>query len=146
MTVAVRRGSQTAVSEEAVAAARVVLGLTVGVGGMAAGIGAATGATVPFVALPTLVLVICLGWIAVTERWRDRAVSLAGLAGVGVWAVLLPEAHGEAMLAPLSMIVLCLAIALGPDRLLAWIGRDIRGRPAPEAPEAPASEGWIEEG
>jgi hypothetical protein len=59
-----------------------------------------------------------------------------------VWAALLPSANGEALLAPIAMIVLCLAIAIGPDRLSSWVGRDGSGS-ARTGPEA--EEGWIEE-
>ncbi|MGH2446804.1 MAG: hypothetical protein ACRDGD_12325 [Candidatus Limnocylindria bacterium] len=138
MTVATRRGSRSQASEEAVAAARVVLGLTIGVGFMAAAMGAATGDPISLVVVPTLVLVASLAFVSRS----DRAVMVAGMAGVAVWLVLLPQAHAEAMLAPLAMIVLCLAIALGPDRLLGWIGRDVRGR---ASVEAPPDDGWIEE-
>jgi hypothetical protein len=137
-----RHGSSpTEASEEASAGARAVLSMTAAVGGMVTGIEAAAGQPLPFVALPTLALVLCIAWLVATERWRDRAVTLAGSAGVGVWLALLPGAHAEAMLAPLAMIVLCLAMALRPDRLVAWIAREMSGRPARES----LAEGSIEE-
>ena len=115
--------------------------MTAAVGGMFAGIGAAAGQSLPLVALPTLALALCIAWLVATERWRDGAVTLAGSAGLAVWMVLLPGAHGEAALAPLSMIVLCLAIAVRPDRLAGWIERELSGRPGRE----PLPEGSIEE-
>ena len=133
MTLVTRRRSRTPVSEEAVAAARVVLGLTIGVGLMAAAMGAATQAPIVVIALPTLVLLVAVA---------RGIVPLAGWAGVAVWTVLLPSAHDEALLAPLAMIVLCLAIAIGPERMLSWIGRDVVGRAEVESRRP---EGWIEE-
>ena len=59
-----------------------------------------------------------------------------------MWATLLPSAHGEALLAPLAMMVLCLAIAIGPDRLVSWVGRNVAVRHVVDEPQ-PA--GWIEE-
>jgi hypothetical protein len=133
MTLATRRRSRSPASEEAAAAARVVLGMTLAVGGMAAAIGAASGDPILAIALPTVALSLAL---------LVRAVTLAGWAGVAVWLVLLPSTRGEAILAPLVMVALCLAVAIGPDRLLAWLGRDVVGHPADEAR---LSAGWIEE-
>jgi hypothetical protein len=133
MTLATRRSSRSPVSEEAAAGARVVLGLTIGVGAMAAAMGAATDGPMVVIAAPTLVL---LGALV------RGSVPLAGWAGIAVWATLLPSAHDEALLAPLAMIVLCLAIAIGPERLLSWIGRDAVGHRDTGDPPA---KGWIEE-
>ena len=133
MTLATRRRSRSPASEEAIAAVRVVLALTIAVGGMAAVMGAGTGLPLIVAAVPTVALVIAL---------MIGAVPLAGWAGVAVWAVLLPSAHGEAILAPLAMIALCLAIAIGPERLTSWIGRDVSGR---NAEDERKDEGWIEE-
>lgn len=133
MSLATRRRPRSPVSEEAVAAARVVLGLTVGVGVMAAAFGLATEGPITVIGLPTLVLLFAI---------VRRVVTLAGWAGVAVWATLLPSAHDEALLAPIAMIVLCLAIAIGPERMLAWIGHDVAGRHDAEARQP---QGWIEE-
>jgi hypothetical protein len=133
MTLASRGRSRSPVSDEAAAGARVVLGLTIGVGAMAAAMGAATDGLIMVIAAPTLVLLVAL---------VRGNVALAGWAGMAVWATLLPSAHDEALLAPLAMIVLCLAIAIGPERLLSWIGRDAVGlRDADDR----LSNGWIEE-
>ena len=115
------------------AAARVVLGLTVVVGAMAAVIGWGSEQAIAVIALPALVLVIAI---------LRGMVPLAGWAGVAVWATLLPSAHGEAILAPVVMIVLCLAIAIGPERLASWVGREVAGRHGADARDP---EGWIEE-
>ena len=133
MTLATRPRSRTPVSEEAEAAARVVLGLTVVVGGVAAVIGWGIEQPIVLIALPALVLMIAI---------VRGAVPLAGWAGVAVWATLLPYAHGEALLAPIAMIVPCLAIAIGPDRLVSWVGRDVAGRRDVDEHQP---EGWIEE-
>jgi len=110
-----------------------VLGLTVGVGAMAAAVGAATEQPIMVIAAPTLVLLLTI---------IRGNVPLAGWAGVAVWATLLPSAHDEALLAPLAMIVLCLAIAIGPERMLSWIGRDAVGHHDADDREP---KGWIEE-
>jgi hypothetical protein len=133
MTLVTRRRSRSPASEEAAAAARVVLAMTLAVGGMAAAIGAAAGDPILAIALPTAALSLAL---------IVHAVTLAGWAGLAVWLVLLPSTQGEAILAPLVMAVLCLAVAIGPDRLLAWIGRDAAGRPAGNPQPW---DGWIEE-
>lgn len=133
MTLATRSRSRTPVSEEAAAAARVVLALTVAVGGLAALIGWGNEESIAVIALPVLVLVIAI---------VRGAVAVAGWAGVAVWATLLPSAHGEALLAPIAMMVLCLAVAIGPDGLASWIGRNVAGRRDAEETQ-PA--GWIEE-
>ena len=133
MTLATRPRSRTPVSEEAAAAARVVLGLTVAVGGLAALIGWVNDDSIAVIALPVLVLLLAI---------VRGAISVAGWTGVAVWATLLPSAHGEALLAPIAMMVLCLAIAIGPDRLGSWVGRNVAVRHAADEPQ-PA--GWIEE-
>ena len=119
-------------SDAAIAAARVVLGMTLAVGGMASAIGAAAGTTLVLLALPTAVALA-----AVTLG----AVRVAASAAVVIWVLLLPHASGEALLAPLVMATLCLAIGVGPDRLVGWIGRDVVGT----ARDAGRSAGWIEE-
>jgi len=130
---AIRRRPTTDASEGADAFRRVVLGLTAAVGAMVAGIGAATGQPMLMAAMPTGAILVALA---------GGRVDAAGWAGAAVWMVLVPSARGEALLAPLAMIALCLAIAVSPERLLAWIGRDVRGRPPGDVQ---AAEGWIEE-
>jgi hypothetical protein len=119
-------------SEEAIAAARVVLGMTLAVGGMAAAIGASAGTPLVLLAIPTG---------AAAAALLLRAVRVAAWAAAAVWVLLAPHASGEALVAPVVMASLCLAIAVGPDRLLGWVGRDAVGI----APDATGSAGWIEE-
>jgi hypothetical protein len=123
---------RTAYGEDAEAAVRALFGLTAGVGGFAAVFALAAG-QLPLIALPTVALLGCLLFGA--------SVIVAAYAAASVWLVLLPAASGEALLVPLTMIVLCVAVAVGPDRLLSWLARDA----APGADVASAGEGWIEE-
>ena len=117
--------------EDAETVVRAIFALTAGVGGMLTGI-AVAGDQLPLIALPTTVLIGCLCF--------DR-LSVAAYVAAGVWLALAPAASGEALLAPLSMILLCLAIAVGPDRLVGWLARDATpvGRALEDA-------GWIEDG
>ena len=125
-------GPRTAYGEDADAAVRAVFGLTAGVGGFAAVFALAAG-QLPLTAIPTVVLLGCL--------LAGASVVVAAYAAAAVWLVLLPAAPGEALLVPLTMIVLCVAVAVGPDRLLSWMARDA----APGLPGDKAGEGWIEE-
>ncbi|MGH2385019.1 MAG: hypothetical protein ACRDGB_08235 [Candidatus Limnocylindria bacterium] len=122
----------TTYGEGAEAAVRAIFGLTAAVGTMAAAMAAVTG-QLPLIALPTLVL---LGWLVV-----GAPVAGAAYAGAAVWLVLAPTAQGEALLAPLAMVVLCIAIALGPERVLAWLSRDA----APAVDSVGDDHGWIED-
>jgi hypothetical protein len=132
MTAATRQ-SRRQVSEETAAAARVVLALTIAVGGLAGTIGIVTGQPMALIAIPSGILLIAI---------LVRAVVPAGWAGAAVWAGILPAAHAEAMVGPLVMIAVCLAIAVGPERLASLVARDFRGRRTThDAPDT----GWIEE-
>jgi hypothetical protein len=123
----------TAIPEEVEAAERAILGLTAAVGVMAAATSAAVGDPLALVGIPTLALV------ALLARHHPRpAASMA----VVVWLTFLTQAHGEALVVPMVMSVMCLAIAIGPARLLAWIRDDFGGR-VDEGP--PGDQGWIEE-
>jgi hypothetical protein len=125
-------GSRVAYGEDAVAAIRALFGLTGAVGGLLAVMGLAVG-DVPFIAVPTLALLGSL---------LTRApIEWAGWAALAVWMLLLPSTPGEALIAPLAMIVTCLAIVLGPDRMAAWISRDATASPRSN----PTPDGWIEE-
>ena len=119
-------------SEEAVAATRLVLGLTAAVGGMAGGIGLMSSQPMGWLTIPAAIVVVGLA---------ARFIPLAAWAGVVLWAGILPEAHAEAMLGPLLMILACVAIAVGPSRLLALVRKDVGGPAAGEPP----GEAWIEE-
>jgi hypothetical protein len=125
-------GPHSVYGEDAEAAVRALFGLTAGVGGFAAVIALVAG-QLPLTAIPTLALVGCLLFGA--------SVVVAAYGAAIVWLVLLPAADGEALLVPLTMIVLCLAVAVGPDRLLSWLARDA----APGSEDDSAAEGWIEE-
>ena len=123
---------RTAYSEDAEAVVRALLGLTAGAGAFAAAGAAATG-QLPLIGLPTVAL---LGLLL-----AGASMSLAGYAAGSVWVLLLPAASGEGLLVPLTMIVLCLAIAVGPDRLLSWMAHDAAPGSAPRVEDR----GWIEE-
>ena len=122
----------TAYSEDAEAVVRALFGLTVGVGGFATA-GAVSTGEVPLIALPTLAVLACL--------LLRTSIAVAAFAAATTWAILLPTVSGEGLLVPVMMVVGCLAIAVGPERLLAWVARDATPTPAAPLPEV----GWIEE-
>jgi hypothetical protein len=139
MAVPQSRAALATRSEEAAAATTIVLGLSAAVGGMAGGIGLVSGSALGWLVVPTAVLLASL----LTGRVIGAAWS-----GVVLWAGLLPYAHADAMFGPLLMIVACLAIALGPDRLLAIVLRDLDVRAAKPDRERRARRdagGWIED-
>jgi hypothetical protein len=119
-------------SEEAVAATRLALGLTAAVGGMAGGIGLMAGQPMGWLAIPAAIVAAGLA---------ARFIPLAAWAGVVLWAGILPEAHAEAMLGPLLMILACVAIAVGPSQLLALLRRDVGWTAA----DRQSDDAWIEE-
>ena len=108
-----------------------MLGLTAAVGAMAALSAAAIGDPLAAIGLPTVLL------IAFAAR---HSVAAAGYAAAVVWVAFIPRAPGLAMLVPIAMAVICLAIALGPARLMAWVREDFGGRDRHED-----ATGWIEE-
>jgi len=122
---------RTTYGEDAEAVVRAIFGVTVAVGTVGAVMLAATG-QLPFIGLPTLLLLGCLV--------LGAPVAGAAYAAAAVWLVLAPIAHGEALLAPVAMVIGCLAIALGPERLLSWLAHDF----APGPGRAAEREGWIE--
>ncbi|MGH2401965.1 MAG: hypothetical protein ACRDE6_04580 [Candidatus Limnocylindria bacterium] len=125
-------GRRTVYGEDAEAAIRASLGLTVAVGGLLS-IMAVASDGFPWTAVPTLALLIFL---------LGRApIEWAAWAAFAVWLILLPSTPFEALIAPFSMIAICLAVALGPDRLLGWLARDATALP----PAAGPQEGWIED-
>jgi hypothetical protein len=124
---------RTATSEERVAATRLVLGLSAAVGGMAGVIGLVGGQSTSWLLVPTIALLA--GLLA-------RRVLVAAWAGVALWLLVLPHAHAEAMLGPLIMLVACLAIAMGPERLAGMVVRDWQGS---RADSDEPSAGWIED-
>jgi hypothetical protein len=133
MAASTGRRTRARASEEVVAVARVVVAATLGVGGMASAIGLSSGDPVALIGIPTLVL-----GVAVLRHW----ISVIGWSSAAIWALLVPHAREEALVAPLAMLVLSLGIAIGPERLLAWLGRDVA---ATREPVRGADDGWIEE-
>ena len=125
-----RRG--TPASDEGAAAVSAAFAITGAAGGMAALIAAVSGG-IPFVAVPTILLLV--GIVAARP-------GIAGLAGTAVWLSFVPMAHEEAMIAPLAMTLLCTAIAVGPEQLLSWVRDDWTGHDAEDGSMSP---GWIEE-
>jgi hypothetical protein len=118
--------------EEITAATRAVLALSLGVGAVAAGGSALIGDPLVLVSIPTLALAAAIARGATTP---------AAYAAACLWLMFLLRVQGEALLVPIAMAVICLAVALGPDCLEAWFS-DTR---EPQPPRA-AEEGWIEEG
>lgn len=125
-------GRRTAYSEDADAVVRALLGLTAGAGAFAAAAAAATG-QLPLIGLPTLAL---LGFLL-----AGASIAWAASAAGSIWVLLLPAASGEGILVPLTMMVVCLALAVGPDRLLSWLAVDAAPGSAPRVEDR----GWIEE-
>ncbi len=119
-------------SDEGAAAVSAAFAITGAAGGMAALIAVASGG-IPFVVVPTIVL---LGTIVAGRP------GFGGLAGIAVWLWFVPMAHAEAMIAPLTMTILCTAIAVGPEQLFSWVRDDWNGR---EVQDASMSSGWIED-
>ena len=119
-------------SEERAALFGVLVAVSAATGGMWTAIEAVHG-TVPLAVVPTVALVVAL---AVRAR-RASAWSASG-----VWLTLLPMADGIAALAPLLMIWLCVAMAIGPDRVLDWIRDEWSGR---EPIAEDVATGWIED-
>jgi len=122
----------TSVGDEEAAALSAVFAITAAAGGMAALIAAVNG-EMSFVAVPTILL---LAGIVASRP------GVAGLAGTAVWLSFVPMAHAEAMIAPLAMTLLCVAIAVGPEELLNWVRDDWNGR---GTEDASMSSGWIED-
>ena len=118
--------------DQAEAASRMVLGLTLAAGGMVA-LGAMVAHSAAIVvAVPTAMLLILL---------VTRATAAAGWCGVAIWAVLAPMAPYDGIVAPLVMVATCAVIALGPSRVSSWF-TDAPRQMAPPAEREPA---WIEE-
>ena len=119
-------------SEEGDAVYGVVMAVSAASGGMIAMFAAVHG-NLPLTAAPTIVLLVALA---------RRTVPVAAWAGLATWALIIPMADGIAILAPATMGLLCLAFAVGPDRLLEWVQRDWTGR---EEDDATLAVGWIED-
>ncbi len=131
MAVSGSRASEWPDSEGAIGVVRLVLALSAAVGGMLTMIGLASGGLSVLFAVPTVAMLIAMS---------RGAVRMAARVGAALWIALLPAAAGEAIIAPMAMIGLCVAIAVGPGRMLDWIGRDVVGRPG-----TTDAAGWIED-
>ena len=118
-------------SEESDAVYGVVMAVTAASGGMIAIFDAVAGA-LPLIAAPTIVLLAAL---------VQRSTVVSAWSGVAVWVLVLGKASGLAVLAPILMAGLCLAFAVGPDRLLDWVRDEWIGR----EDDSPTGVGWIEE-
>ena len=127
---------ESPMGEAEIAAASVVLALTATVGGMVALLTAVQGG-VALIALPTAALLVCMA--------RHDTVASAWWA-LAAWAALLPMAISMGILAPALMMVVCLGLAIGPDRVAGWVQERLRVSPPPADPgSAPESVGWIED-
>ena len=119
-------------SEEGAAAFGAVMALSAASGGMVSVIEVTHGSLV-LVAVPTLLL---LGALVA------RNATLSAYAAAGLWILIVPMAHGVAVLAPLMMVVLCLAFAVGPERMADWVRDEWTGRESGEPADEAA---WIED-
>jgi hypothetical protein len=119
-------------SEESAAAYGAVMALSAASGGMVSLIEVTHG-SLALVAVPTLVL---LGMLAA------RSATNAAYSAAALWILIVPMAQGVAILAPLMMVVLCLAFAVGPERLADWVHDEWTGRESTDPPDEAA---WIED-
>jgi hypothetical protein len=124
--------ADSARSEEGAAAFGAVMALSAASGGMISVIELTHG-SLGLVVVPTLVLVGALA---------ARNATLSGYAAAALWILIVPMAHGVAVLAPLMMVVLCLASAVGPERLADWVRDEWTGRESGEPTDEAA---WIED-
>jgi hypothetical protein len=127
---------ESPMGEAEIAAASVVLAVTATVGVMVVLLAAAQG-TLAMIAIPTFALLVSMA--------RHAAVPSAWWA-LAAWAALVPTALGMGIVAPLLMMVVCLGLAIGPDRLADWAIERMKVRPPPIEPGAgPETVGWIED-
>ena len=122
--------------EPEIAAASVVLALTATVGCMVTVLDLVQG-QLPLVALPTVGLLVSVArHEIVAGSWWSMAA----------WAALLPLALNMGIVAPLLMMVVCLGLAIGPDRVTEWAIERMKVTPPPaERGPEPEAIGWIEE-
>ena len=98
---------------------------------MAAGASALIGDALVVVGIPTLALAAAIA----------RGATVPGAyAAASLWLAFLPRVQGEALLVPLAMAVICLAVAVGPERLEAWFSGEREPDGFPQV-----DQGWIEE-
>jgi hypothetical protein len=125
-------GAESRGTEEGDAIYRVALALTIASGGMVAAFQLVEEMP-PLTAVPALLALVGV---------VGRAPIIAAWAATATWVLLIPMAPGVGIAAPMAMGVLCLAFAVGPDRMARWVRTDWSGRDR-EDPDAAA--GWIEE-
>ena len=132
----VRMRRDSPMGEPEIAAASVVLALTATVGCMVALLFAVQG-EVALVAAPTAALLVSMA--------RHEVVAGSWWAMVA-WATLLPMALSMGIVAPLLMMLVSLALAVGPERVGGWFRERMRVGSGPrEAGTEPDSAGWIED-
>jgi hypothetical protein len=110
MEAIVRLRRRTPMGEEERAASSVVLAVTASVGVVLVLFSAVDG-TVALIGLPTAALLVGMA---------RRAPVASAWCALAAWVTLLPVAGGTGVIAPLLMIVMCLALAVGPGRVLGW--------------------------
>jgi hypothetical protein len=128
-------------SEEWAAAHGLLVAVTAATGGMLSAFAVVAGEP-PLAAVPALL-------VAVGGRVHLRD-SVRGGAGAGIWFLVAPHAHAEALVAPLLMAVAWITVAIGPERLWSWIRAEWAGRDVPpphvDAGAADAAAvAWIED-
>ena len=111
---------------------RGLLGLTAAVCLQAGVMSAVSGDPLAVIAVPAIVVLVLL---------VRGSIVPAAYVGAAAWALLLPHAAGEALIVPLALSVCCLAVAIGPGRLMDWVGEDFGGRARP----GDAAHGWFED-
>ena len=122
--------------EPEIAAASVVLALTATVGCMVTVLLGVQGQ-------PALVAVPTAGLLASIARHETVAGSWWSM---GAWAALLPMALSMGIVAPLLMMLVCLGLAVGPDRLTEWAIEHLKLSPPPAEPgQELEAVGWIED-
>jgi hypothetical protein len=117
-------------SEEGEAAQSVVLVLSLVVGAM----------LTLFESVREVPLLVAGSTLGLAVALAMRADRLAPWLATALWAAILIRTEGLGLVAPIMMIVLCLALAIGPDRLLDWVRDQWNGRQVGEPPA-----GWIED-
>jgi hypothetical protein len=120
--------------EAELAASSVVLAITAAAGVMLVLLAAVNGAVSPIV-VPTTALLVCIA---------RRAPVAGAWCALAAWVTLLPMALGMGVVAPTLMILVCLSLAIGPDRVIAWAEAHVRLGAASPATD-PETAGWIED-
>jgi hypothetical protein len=125
-------GAESRGTEEGDAIYGAALSFTIASGGMVAAFQIAEEIP-PLIAAPALLALVGV---------VGRAPVIAAWAGTATWALLVPMAPGVAIAAPMAMGVLCLAFAVGPDRMAEWLRSDWSGRDRGDPDDGA---GWIED-